>query len=71
MEGGRAWRIITSGTPKEAATDENAELVHCLIMCDRKSLHDIARQIGISSGAVLSISTDILGMSKLSARWVP
>ena len=38
---------------QEAATDENVELVHSLIMCDRKrNLPDIARQIGISFGAV-------------------
>ena len=41
-------------------------------MCDRRrSLHDIARQIGISFGAVQSILTDLLGISKVSARWVP
>ena len=34
-------------------------------------MHDIARQIGISFGAVQSILTDILGMSKVLARWVP
>ena len=50
---------------KEATTDEKIELVHSLIMCDRRrSLHDIARQIGISFGAVQSILTDILGMSE-------
>ena len=32
-----------SGQPKEATTDKNVELVHSLIMCDRKrSLCDIA-----------------------------
>ena len=41
-------------------------------MCDRRrSLHDIARQIGMSFGAVQSILNNILGMSKVSARWVP
>ena len=42
-----------------------------LIMCDRRSLRDIAGQIGISLGAVQSILNNILGMSKVSARWVP
>ena len=46
-------------------TDENVELVQSLIMSDRRSLRDIARQIGINSGAVQSILTDILGISKL------
>ena len=59
-----------SGHPKEATADENIELVHSLIMCDRGS-HDIAREIGKSFGAVPSVLTNILGMSKVSARRVP
>ena len=51
------WMVCT--------TDENVELVQSLIMSDRRSLRDIARQIGINSGAVQSILTDILGISKL------
>ena len=55
-----------------ATTDENIELVHSLIICDRRrSLHDIARQTGICFEAVQSILTDILGISRVSARWVP
>ena len=61
-----------SGCPKKATTDENVEIVHSTIMCDRKrSLRDIARQIIISFGAVQSILADILGLSKVSARRVP
>ena len=38
-------------------------------MCDRRrDLRSIASEVGISFGAVL---TDILDMSKVSARWVP
>ena len=54
-----------SGGPKEATTDENVELVPSLIKCDRRrSLHDTARQICISSGAVQSILTnrDVQGL---------
>ena len=61
-----------SGYPKEATTDKNVELVHSLIMCNRRrSLCDTARQIGTSFGAVQSVLTNILMMSKVSARWVP
>ena len=61
-----------SARPKGAATDENVALVHSLIMCDRRrSLCDIAGQTGICFGAVQSVLIDILGMSKVSARWVP
>ena len=54
-----------SGGLKEVTTDKSVELVHSLIMCDRRSLHNIASQIGISFGAVQSILTNILGMSQL------
>ena len=61
-----------SWNPEEATTDTNVELVHSPIMCDRRrNLCDTARQIGKNSGTVHSILTDILGMSKVSARWVP
>ena len=61
-----------SGSPKEAITDVNVELVHSLIMCDRRwRLHDIATQTAIIVEAVQSILTDILGMSKVSARCGP
>ena len=41
-------------------------------MCDRRpDLRGIASEVDISFGAVQTILTDILGMSKVSARWVP
>ena len=41
-----------SWCPKGATSDENIELVHRVIVYDRRrSLHDIARQIGLSFGA--------------------
>ena len=41
-------------------------------MCDkRRDLQSIASEVGISFRAVQSILTDIFGMSKVSARWVP
>ena len=60
------------GRPKDASTVENVKVVHTLVMCDRRrDLQNIAREVGIRCGAVQSILTDILGMSKVSARWVP
>ena len=42
------------------------------VMCvRRRDLQSIASELGISFGAVQSILTDILGMSNVSARWVP
>ena len=71
---GRAWRTMNpQGTLKRLLTTcKNNELVHSLILCDRRrSLCDIARQIGISFGTVQSVLTNILEMSKVSATWVP
>ena len=57
---------VWSGHPKQATTDKNVELVHSLIMCDRRrSLHDIASQIDIGFGALQSILTDTSRMSQL------
>ena len=58
----RGWESLEdykqSRCSNEATTDEN-ELVHSLIMCDRRrNLRDIARQMGISFGVVQSILTD-------------
>ena len=58
-----------SGRPKDATADENVKVVHTLVMCGRRrDLRSIASEMGISFGTVQSILTDILGMSKVSAR---
>ena len=62
----RSWR------PKEASTDENVQLVLSQIMSDRRrSLRDIAKHLSIGIGPVQFILTNILRMSKVSARWGP
>ena len=54
-----------SWNSKEATTDENIELVHSLIMCDRRrSLRDKASQICMFLG-----SSNYLRVAP--ARWVP
>ena len=60
-----------SGRPEGATTSKNVESVNSLIMSDRRMLHDISRQISICFWDRQSILIDILGMSKVSARWVP
>ena len=61
-----------SGRPKDATADENVKVVHTLLMCvRRRDLRSIASEVGISFGAVQQILTNILDMSKISARWVP
>ena len=55
--------------PKDATADENGKVVHRLVMCERRrDLRSKASKMGISFGAVQSILTDILGMSKVLAR---
>ena len=61
-----------SGHPKDATADENVKVVHTLVMCGRRrDQRSIASKVGISFRAVQSILTNILGMSKVSARCVP
>ena len=55
-----------SGRPKDATADENAKVVHTLVMCyTRRDLRSIVSEVGISFGTVQSILTNILGMSKV------
>ena len=63
-----------SGRPKDATADENVMVVHTLVVCDRRrDLQSIASEVevGMSFGAVQSTLINILGMSKVLARWVP
>ena len=49
-----------SGRPNDAIADENVNVVHTLVMCDRRrDLRSIISEVGISFGAVQSILTDI------------
>ena len=51
--------------PKDVTNDENVKVVHTLVMCNRwRDLRSIANEVDISFGAVQSILTVILGMSK-------
>ena len=69
----RALRMMDAlAVPKMPALMKMSRFVHTLVMCDRRrDIRSIANEVGISFGAVQSILTVILGMSKVSARWVP
>ena len=61
-----------SNHPKDGTADENVKVMHTLVMCDRRrDLRSIASEVGICLGAVQSILTKVLGISKVPARWVP
>lgn len=60
------------GRPVSCTTDQNVKKVEDLILRDRRiKLWQIATEMGISKERVGNIVHDVLGMSKVSARWVP
>lgn len=60
------------GRPSTAKNQENISLVQNLVEQDRRvTIEEIANEVGIAYGSAYSILTETLGLSKLSARWVP
>lgn len=60
-----------SGHSKTSTTDEQGDLIHRIVLGDRRMTgQDIDKTMVISVDSVHNILTDILGMSKLSAAWV-
>lgn len=60
------------GRPSTALSPENIAAVEALILTDRRiKIQQIAHELGISEERVGTIIHEHLGMSKLSARWVP
>lgn len=61
-----------SGRPSTSITDEKVAAVLAIVEEDRRvSVEMIATCLDISYGSAQAILTDRLGLSKLSARWVP
>ena len=61
-----------SGRPAEATTSVQVAAVQRLVEEDgRVTVLQIAGKVGISSGSMSSILHKSLGLSKVSARWVP
>ena len=59
------------GALKTATSEGNVNKIHDLILADRRlKVREIAETIGISEDFVGHILHEILGMRKLSARWV-
>ena len=55
-----------------AITEDNVTKIHDLILADRQLMvRKIAKTVGISKDHVGHILHEILGMRKLSERWVP
>lgn len=61
-----------TGRPTETTSEEIIEHVECLVLDDgRLKKKEIAQMVGVSPTTVLRILHDHLGMTKVSARWVP
>ena len=61
-----------SGRPKTATTDEIVTKIHNAVLHDRRlKVRELADIVNISIDRVHYILHDVLGMKKLSARWVP
>jgi len=60
------------GAPKTAITEDKVTKIHDLVLADRQlKVRELAETVGISKDRVGHILHEILGMRKLSARWVP
>lgn len=61
-----------SGRPLTATSEEVVDKIHDLVLADRRlKVRELATMTGISAERVGNILHEILGMKKLSARWVP
>ena len=61
-----------SGRPSTATTQENIDHIHQMVINDiRLTISHLANVISISRERVENILHNELGMSKVSARWVP
>jgi len=60
------FEVSRPGAPKTATTEDNVTKIHVLVLADRQ-----LKQVGMSKDRVGHILHEILGMRKLSARWVP
>lgn len=60
------------GRPIEVTTDEMVDKIHDIVLADRRvKIREIVETVGISFERVQNILHEHLGMTKLSARWVP
>ena len=60
------------GRPSTSTSDKNVKAVQNLVEKNRGiTIDEIATTLEISHGSAFSIATDHLGLSKLSARWIP
>ncbi|XP_033610182.1 uncharacterized protein LOC111871520 isoform X2 [Cryptotermes secundus] len=60
------------GRPSTSTTDENVEKVKAMIMNDRRiTIREVADDVGISIGSCHEIFSNVLGMKRVAAKFVP
>jgi len=60
------------GAPKTTTTENNVTKIHDLVLADRRlKIREIAETVSMSKDRVGHVLHEILGIRKLSARWVP
>jgi len=60
------------GAPKTATKEDNVTKIHDLVLADRRlKIRETAETVGMSRDRVGHILHEIMGMRKLSSRWVP
>ena len=60
------------GRPSTSTTDDNVETMKKMIMDNRRiTIREVADEVGISFGSCQAIFTDVLGMKRVAAKFVP
>jgi len=60
------------GRPSTSTTDETVEEVKKIVMENRRiTIREVAEDVGISVGSCHAIFSDVLGMTKRAAKFVP
>ena len=63
---------MTRGHPKISTTDKQNYVIPCIVLDKRHlTVDQMANSIGISTGSVHTVLSEILKMNELSSRWVP
>ena len=60
------------GRPSTSTTDENVEAVKNIVKKNRRiTIREVAEDVGISVGSCHEIFSDVLGMKRVAAKFVP
>jgi len=60
-----------SGRPSTSITDENVEEVKKIVMENRRITREVVEDVSISVGSYHTIFSDVLGMKRVAAKFVP